>query len=654
VTTGGPRAASLSRRRFVPRARTLVLAVLAFLFLGGVALGVTLLRAADPLRDGRSALERGRSALAAGNLDRAVVAFGEARDAFARASDATSGPLWHVASWVPILGRNADVARRLTVAGSDLTQAGTRLTNAAAALPEGFGSLSPQHGVVPVDTIGALTDDLTAASELAGHAAGQLHDAPAYLLLPPVEDARVLAIDAADDAAKSLSVARSFADALPSFLGADGPKRYFFGAQNPSELRGTAGLLGAFAIATMEDGRISFSSFEPTQSLRDSSPNAIPPPNPDYRANYDQYGGAGDWQSLNMTPDFPSAARAIESSYELVTGEQIDGVILADPFALQDLLEVTGSPAVPQLGVKIRADNVVPFVTNEAYDLFRTGAERKEVLGAVASGVFSRFLADEGRGLSGLRAIVDAASGGHLLIYSDDPAMRSAVNAAGVSGALAAAPGDALSVVVNSGSGSKIDYYADRSIDYAVVLEPSGAASATTTVTIDNTAPDSGLPAYVIGPFPGVGKAGENISLVNIYCAPGCEGYAPEQDGEPVPVRVGKELGFSWYQDYPTIPSGESAAFSLRTALTGVWEGDASSGTYRLTFLGQPTIRPTALRVSITVPPGMHVTRTSVPMKISGRTAVWQGEPGRELVIEASFEAPLTTRVWRSLTDWLG
>jgi hypothetical protein len=655
VTVGGPPAASPSRSRFRrPRVRSVLLAILVLASLGGVALAVTLLLVADPLRDGKSALERGRSALASGNLDRAVVSFGEARDAFARADDATSGPLWHVASWVPILGRNADVARRLAVAGSDLTEAGTRLTNAAAALPEGFGSLSPQHGIVPVDTIGSLADDLAAASDLADRATTELHEAPDYLLLPPVEDGRMLAIDAADQAAETLAVARSFADALPSFLGAEGPRRYFFGAQNPSELRGTAGLLGAFAIATMDDGRISFSSFQPTQSLRDSPPNAIPDPNPDYRANYDQYGGAGDWQSLNMTPDFPSAARAIESSYELVTGERIDGVILADPFALRDLLEVTGSTEVPQLGVKITADNVVPFVTNEAYDLFRTGAERKEVLGAVASGVFSRFLSDEGRGISRVRALVDAASGGHLLIYSNDPAMRTAVEDAGVSGALAAPPGDALSVVVNSGSGSKIDYYADRSIDYAVVLEPSGAASATTTVTIDNTAPDSGLPAYVIGPFPGVGKAGENISLVNVYCAPGCEGYAPEQNGEPVPVRVGSELGFPWYQDFPTIPSGESAAFSLRTALTGVWEGDASSGTYRLTFLGQPTIRPTTLRVSLTVPPGMHVTTTSVPMKISGRTAVWQGQPGRTITIEASFEAPLTTRIWRSLTDWLG
>jgi hypothetical protein len=172
-------------------------------------------------------------------------------------------------------------------------------------------------------------------------------------------------------------------------------------------------------------------------------------------------------------------------------------------------------------------------------------------------------------------------------------------------------------------------------------------------VTIDNAAPDKGLPAYVIGPYPGAGEAGDNISLVSVFCAPGCQGYAPEENGSPVPVRVGRELGFPWYQDFPTIPSGQKAEFSIRTSLKDVWQGDATGGTYRLTFLGQPTIVPTTLRVKLIVPAGMHITSTNVPMTISGRTAVWQGKPGHVLQIEASFEAPLTTRVWRSLTDWL-
>ena len=36
----------------------------------------------------------------------------------------------------------------------------------------------------------------------------------------------------------------------------------------------------------------------------------IPDPNPDYREIYDPFGGAASWHNMNMTPDFPSAARA--------------------------------------------------------------------------------------------------------------------------------------------------------------------------------------------------------------------------------------------------------------------------------------------------------------------------------------------------------
>ena len=56
-------------------------------------------------------------------------------------------------------------------------------------------------------------------------------------------------------------------DRLPSFLGADGPRRYVFGASNPAELRGTGGLIGAYAILTIDHGRLSFSDFRPIQSL---------------------------------------------------------------------------------------------------------------------------------------------------------------------------------------------------------------------------------------------------------------------------------------------------------------------------------------------------------------------------------------------------
>ena len=91
-------------------------------------------------------------------------------------------------------------------------------------------------------------------------------------------------------------------------------------------------------------------------------------------------------------PDFPSVAQAILNSYEAATGERLDGVILADPFAEAALLEATGPVRLPGYDVEIDADNVVAFTTNEAYSLFTDSVRRKRVLGDVARAAFERFV----------------------------------------------------------------------------------------------------------------------------------------------------------------------------------------------------------------------------------------------------------------------
>ena len=60
---------------------------------------------------------------------------------------------------------------------------------------------------------------------------------------------------------------------------------------------------------------------------------------------------------------------------------------------------------------------------------------------------------------------------------------------------------DLVSVVVNSGAGSKVDFYQERNVGYRVELDDDGSASAELELTLRNHAPTSGQPPYVIGPF---------------------------------------------------------------------------------------------------------------------------------------------------------
>ncbi len=595
-------------------------------------------------------MQKGRSAVGFGNLDLAASSFKEAEARFQAAEEGTHTSLFKVTGAIPVLGRTADVVRDLALAGEQLAQGGTRLVEAVASLPDGLGSLAPRGGRLPIEALAGLADDVAAAEESTARAAQIVMDSPSSMLLGPVAEARRAALDQVVSADRALSATRDILERLPDFAGANGTRHYFFGAINPAEQRGAGGIMGAYSILTVEGGRLSFSPFHPVQSLPSFDPDQVAEPSPGYRRNYNQYGGAGDWLDANMTPDFPSAARAAMATYERAEGLRLDGMLTADPYALQAMLEITGPARIPSLGIRIDASNVVDFLANEAFSSFPGPIARKEVLGGVAKDVFDRFLGMDDKGIARLRAIAKTVAAGHIQVYSADPVFQEGLSLAGVSGAFAMdGPGDFASVSINSRSGAKVDYYASRSVSYSVLLGGEHEAIATTDLVLTNDAPPSGQPRYVIGPNVEGAEPGDQISLVTFACPASCELADAERSGERISMRTGSELGLTWYQDFFTIPSGESASISVQTKQSGVWEGNSSAGSYRLTLLGQATIRPTDVTIQITSPAGTHITWTSEPMQVDGDTATWRGTPGRQVVIEVRFQASPALGLWREL-----
>jgi hypothetical protein len=182
-----------------------------------------------------------------------------------------------------------------------------------------------------------------------------------------------------------------------------------------------------------------------------------------------------------------------------------------------------------------------------------------------------------------------------------------------------------------------------------VTLFPGGGVTATTSVTIANDAPTSGQPRYVIGPH--VGEAGDNIPLVAVYCGPGCRLIGAERDGRAVRLGPGSELGFRFFRDYFTIPSGQERTLTVRTEVPGAWSDSGSAGSYRLTFVGQTTIRATVGTVTVRAPAGMRFTGGSDGIELDGDTATWRGVLGDRLELELSLEkTPMLVRLLRVVT----
>jgi Protein of unknown function (DUF4012) len=629
---------------------------------GVVLLVLTLLSVRRDLDLGRAAMERGRTQLIGGDMHASATSFRSGRALFASAADRANGLGVRAIGWLPWLGRTSDAIGAMAASATTAAEAAIVLTDAIESVPGGLAGLAPTSGTVHLEELVPLADAARRADALMDDAAEPLERATDSLVLEPVAGALRDAKEEVVEIRDGIHALALILDGLPRCLGADGRRTYFFGAQNPAELRGTGGLIGAYSLLRIDDGRFRFSRFEPIHSLAQPPLTDIPPPNEDYAA-YEQFRRHGlFWTGINVMPDFPSVAQTILASYDASTGTRLDGVVIADPFALAVLLEATGPVEVPGYGIHVDADTVVPFTTNEAYSVFEDPNRRKRILGDVARAAFKRFVEQPSTDTGDLRTLIDAASDRHILVYSADDSMQEGLAATPIGGALRPphADDDLLSVVVNSGAGSKVDFFQQRKVAYAAELHDDGSARAHLDLTLANHAPTSGQPPYVIGPFPQHGpffgpilrriEAGDSVALSTVYCGSDCLPVEDESelDGTPTDVQTGVDLGVRYLRHYYAIPSGEERELGLVWDDPAAWEGNSSGGVFRMTFNNQVTVRPAMLEIRIEPPDGMEITSVTAPLIVRAGAAVYRGEAGARLDVEVEFEPSLPVRLWRN------
>jgi hypothetical protein len=656
---GARKAPGPSRRwRWVRRGAIGVLAVLGL----AAVLGAASLLPANAVRsrfeDGKVLLTRGQQALARGDADAAAAAFRRARVAF---DDATGQPgvfLLRAEAWLPIVGRTPRAILSMADIGGDVSDAGVLAAEGLARLPGGLSSLGMSQGRIPIGALASLAPAVHRARETLESAATKADRLPDSWLLGEVAGARDLLLDRLDH---GLSLARAGDEmlrVLPSLAGSSEPRRYFVAAQNSAELRGTGGLIGNYAILTIDKGVVSLGPFRDTQSLPNVPADRVGSPSRDFADLYGPFGGAGFWLNLNMTPDAPTAATAIESLYARVTGERLDGTILFDLEGLSDLLRATGPVRVERLGATLTAQNVAGFVAQAGYidpklpDTFREGPR------LVAEAVWTRFLA-EASPQDTFRALAAAAGNGHLIVHAADSSVQAALRQAGVDGSLVPPSGDLFGVVLTNAAANKVDYYLHEEARYDVTLLPEGAASAAATIRLSNGAPSGAAPSYPLGPHPGLAiggrllEPGENRLWTQVYCGAGCSLRAARQDGEPVALEAHRELGQDLFAGFVQEKAQESRTLTLDLSKSGAWEGGVGGGEYRLRVHAQPLINPPMVTVAITAPPGMNVVWSNVPMRIEGGRAVWSGTLTSPQDLVVRFRPPLPQRTWARIWAFL-
>lgn len=516
----------------------------------------------------------------------------------AAANEATHDPVWAVAAAIPWLGSPAQTVRGLTEAVEAVAVQGLPALNAAttdvhpARLLEG-GRIDVAGLAAAAEPLGQATTVLQDERDAVGGLGGSW--------VGPVARARADLHEQLSTLAALTASAHTAAEVAPGMLGVDEPRRYFVAFQNPGESRGTGGLLDAYAIVKAENGGLTVERTGANTDLP-ALPETIENLDPVFEERYAAVGASELWVNSNISPHFPEVADAWLTMWQAATGELLDGAVALDPTALSEVLAATGPVTAPVVG-QVKSDTVQNLVLLEQYqraDLAADNGQRKQLMLQVGVEAMDAVLGGKASPQVLIPRLREAAQANHVLLYSDFTSEQVALTRSDLAGAVDQGNGPFAQAVMVNVAGSKLDTWLQQSLSYRVLECRESGRTVAVTVRLLNTAPTTGLPAYVTirsdkPVFETV--AGQNRLGLQLLVTRGADLDSATLDGYPVPLAP---------------PDGDAPA-SLPTG--GLPNGGLDTGFIEETYTGgRPSFgltmelipdTPRVLEVRFTEPPGV-------------------------------------------------
>ncbi|MDQ1123335.1 DUF4012 domain-containing protein [Microbacterium trichothecenolyticum] len=426
---------------------------------------------------------------------------GEVLEMTDRADAGSSGPLWDLASSIPVVKENTQAVQELTAMTRDLTSRALPPTVALLSASD-FSSLAVEGGGINLEPFrqaeGALPE-ITAAFTDAKTITDGIDRA---LLLPIVTEPLDEVAQIVDQAAPSLTLVQKYLPSLLAAAGGDGPKTYLVVFQNNAEIRATGGNPAASSVMVVDNGRIqlkeqsdSMAFYAAGQAGRSALdlPESTLALYPDTFTRYSQ--------DFTFTPDFPTTARLFESLWKRTDGSQFDGVMSIDPVVLSHLLEVLGPVDLPT-GEQITAENAVKLLLSDAYqrygDAGDNGRSSDVFFATVSSTVFARLAGGQWNPVAMFDQLTRSAQEQRINLWFADEQAQALVTEAGLDGGLRAdnTASTQLGIYLNDFSIGKLEYHLKTEVSATC-----SAADRTVTVamTMRNDITDDITNAYTLG-----------------------------------------------------------------------------------------------------------------------------------------------------------
>ncbi len=371
-------------------------------------------------------------------------------------------------------------------------------------------ALTPVNGKFDVGPLAEASPTIVDAANTVSRVHMRLGSIDTTKLIPQIAEPLSALTSQLDELRATMESAANISKVLPSMMGENGPRNYLILVQNNAEIRATGGLPGALALVRVDQGSVelidhssgsALGKFDPAVDVDDVQTTI-------FSERLGKYIG-----DVNLTPDFPTASRTAKEMWETRYGGSIDGVVAIDPIVLAHILEASGPIPLDEFGgsavpvglpTALTSQNVVPTLLSDVYRNFKTNRLQDEYFAGATQAIFEALASGQASGAKLLKALSLSYEENRLHVWSDHDKDQDVLSATYLGGSISgtSALGPAFGVYFNDGTGAKMDYYVQRTVQLIEVCTNNDYAEYKVRVRTTNTAPAdaaSSLPVSVTG-----------------------------------------------------------------------------------------------------------------------------------------------------------
>lgn len=550
--------------------------VLAVLLVVGGTCGVLMYRSAMSVKaqaqEIMDQVDPLKEALKSGDATALDSSVGTVQENMASINAEVHGPLWTLASFLPVVGEDVQSVRSLGEAGQALVDE-VLVPIANDVSGTGVSGLF-KDGVVNVGLVQTISETVGSSLPTIESSLDTIASLP-EAHIPQLAEVLDRVQGPAEQAQGLVVQAKPFLDLLPQMLGADGQTRtYIVIAQNNSELRSTGGLPGAWGTVSVTDGAISMGEFQSILHADGLQVEATDEERAATMTNVDT-----DPAQVNCIPDFSRVGKLAKDYWAQAGYGDVDGVIAVDPVFLQRLLALTGGVTAPD-GTVVDGSNAAQEILSGTYWKYGDDPNAQDAYFASVAGLaFGQIMGNLGN--ADITDLIDvigqSGADGRLLAWMANEEEQALMEAIGVSGALETDPSEpVLGIYLNDDTYSKISWYASC---YTTVGEGVKNADGTTTYDVTTTllntiTPEEAAtaPKYIYG---GNEEKRDNSDMLNYvyFVAPagGTITNLTETNGAVFDGYGFAETtlnGLQFFRTRTHLRSGESAVFTYQVTVS--------------------------------------------------------------------------------------